>query len=212
MPRCTTPVMVAEVLEHLAPERGGVFVDCTVGLGGHARALLEAGASRVIGLDRDPSALERSRDALAAFGDRMSSWFTATTGTCSTCSTRAASAGWTGCWRIWACRRCSSTRRTGGSASGATSRSTCAWIHPAATTAAEMLAAADEQTLADVIYEFGEERHARRVARAIVAGAVAGADHRRPGGSPTSFAGRFRARGTRGSIRRRARSRRSASG
>ena len=51
------PVMVAEVLEHLAPERGGVFVDCTVGLGGHARALIEAGASRLIGLDRDPAAL-----------------------------------------------------------------------------------------------------------------------------------------------------------
>ena len=66
-----TPVMVAEVLEHLAPERGGIFVDCTVGLGGHARALLEAGASRVIGLDRDPSALERSREALAAFGSQV---------------------------------------------------------------------------------------------------------------------------------------------
>ena len=63
--------MVAEVLEHLAPERGGVFIDCTVGLGGHARALLEAGASRVIGLDRDPSALERSRDALAAFSAQV---------------------------------------------------------------------------------------------------------------------------------------------
>src|SRR6185503_5333614 len=66
-----TPVMVAEVLEHIAPERGGVFIDCTVGLGGHARALLEAGASRVIGLDRDPSALERSRDALATFSAQV---------------------------------------------------------------------------------------------------------------------------------------------
>src|SRR5688500_18406228 len=63
--------MVAEVLAHLAPERGGVFVDCTVGLGGHARALLEAGASRIIGLDRDPSAIERSRDALAAFSAQV---------------------------------------------------------------------------------------------------------------------------------------------
>ncbi len=65
------PVMVAEVLEHLAPSRGGMFVDCTVGLGGHARALLEAGASRLIGLDRDPAALAHARTALREFGDRV---------------------------------------------------------------------------------------------------------------------------------------------
>ncbi|HXE79515.1 MAG TPA: 16S rRNA (cytosine(1402)-N(4))-methyltransferase, partial [Vicinamibacterales bacterium] len=65
------PVMVDEVLAHLAPSRGGTFVDCTVGLGGHARALLQAGASRLLGIDRDPEALERARAALAAFGDRV---------------------------------------------------------------------------------------------------------------------------------------------
>src|SRR5438552_12858551 len=65
------PVMVAEVLEHLEPSRGGVFVDCTVGLGGHARALLEGGASRLIGLDRDPAAVEAARRALEEFGDRV---------------------------------------------------------------------------------------------------------------------------------------------
>ena len=63
--------MVAEVLEHLEPARGGVFVDCTVGLGGHARALLEAGASRLIGIDRDPAALEAARVALREYGDRV---------------------------------------------------------------------------------------------------------------------------------------------
>ena len=46
-------------------------MDCTVGLGGHTRALLEAGASRLLGLDRDPDALRIARDALAAFGDRV---------------------------------------------------------------------------------------------------------------------------------------------
>ena len=54
------PVMTAEVLQFLRPEQGGLFVDCTVGLGGHSRALLEAGASRVIGLDRDLDALSRA--------------------------------------------------------------------------------------------------------------------------------------------------------
>src|SRR5438876_5708437 len=63
--------MVAEVLEQLEPSRGGVFVDCTVGLGGHARALLEGGASRLIGLDRDPAAVEAARIALDEFGDRV---------------------------------------------------------------------------------------------------------------------------------------------
>jgi 16S rRNA (cytosine1402-N4)-methyltransferase len=65
------PVMIAETVELLAPSRGGLFVDCTVGLGGHARALLEAGASRVLGLDRDPDALRIARARLDAFGDRV---------------------------------------------------------------------------------------------------------------------------------------------
>ena len=65
------PVMTAEVLRHLRPEQGGLFVDCTVGLGGHSRALLEAGATRVIGLDRDLDALGRARETLASWGDRV---------------------------------------------------------------------------------------------------------------------------------------------
>lgn len=65
------PVLTAEVLQHLRPERGGVFVDCTVGLGGHSRALLEAGATRVVGLDRDRHALAAARETLAPWGDRV---------------------------------------------------------------------------------------------------------------------------------------------
>jgi 16S rRNA (cytosine1402-N4)-methyltransferase len=65
------PVMTAEVLQFLRPERGGLFVDCTVGLGGHARAILEAGATRLIGLDRDTDALARARETLAPFADRV---------------------------------------------------------------------------------------------------------------------------------------------
>ncbi len=62
------PVMVAETVELLEPSRGGLFVDCTVGLGGHARALLEAGATRLLGLDRDPTALRLAAAALAESG------------------------------------------------------------------------------------------------------------------------------------------------
>src|SRR4051794_3860821 len=65
------PVMPAEVLQFLRPESGGLFVDCTVGLGGHARALLEAGATRLLGLDRDLDALALARETLAAWSDRV---------------------------------------------------------------------------------------------------------------------------------------------
>ena len=60
-------VLTAEVLTFLAPQRGGLFVDCTVGLGGHARVLLDHGASRVIGLDRDREALSQAHTALSAW-------------------------------------------------------------------------------------------------------------------------------------------------
>jgi 16S rRNA (cytosine1402-N4)-methyltransferase len=65
------PVMAAETVALLDPSRGGLFVDCTVGLGGHARALLEAGATRVLGLDRDPEALALAAESLAGWGDRV---------------------------------------------------------------------------------------------------------------------------------------------
>ena len=65
------PVMTAEALDFLQPGRGGLYVDCTVGLGGHARALLEAGATRLIGIDRDPDALARARQTLAPWADRV---------------------------------------------------------------------------------------------------------------------------------------------
>jgi 16S rRNA (cytosine1402-N4)-methyltransferase len=66
--------MVAETLDLLAPERrpGGWFVDATVGLGGHAEALLRrAPEARLLGLDRDSQALERAAARLAPFGDRV---------------------------------------------------------------------------------------------------------------------------------------------
>jgi len=62
--------MVAETLDLLAPERrpGGWFVDTTLGLGGHAEALLErAPEARLLGLDRDPQALERAAERLSVF-------------------------------------------------------------------------------------------------------------------------------------------------
>lgn len=67
------PVLLSEVLELLQPGRGGIFVDATLGLGGHAEALLDSGAEvRLVGIDRDPDALALAGERLARFGSRVS--------------------------------------------------------------------------------------------------------------------------------------------
>jgi 16S rRNA (cytosine1402-N4)-methyltransferase len=162
------PVMVAEVVEHLEPSRGGVFVDCTVGLGGHARVLLEAGASRLIGLDRDPAAVAAARKALSAFGDRVEvvhadyrrladvldeRGITKVDGVLADLGVSSMQLDTPG--RGFSFRQDDPLDMRMDTSVGPT--------------AAEALRDVDERTLADVIYEFGEERHSRRIARAIVA-------------------------------------------
>jgi 16S rRNA (cytosine1402-N4)-methyltransferase len=168
------PVMVAEVLEHLEPARGGVFVDCTVGLGGHAGALLAAGASRLIGFDRDSGALELARVALGHYGDRVElvhgdyrriaaaldeRGIATVDGVLADLGVSSMQLDAPG--RGFSFRRDDPLDMRMDTSSGPT--------------AAEAIRAADERTLADVIYEFGEERHARRVARAIVEASGRGA-------------------------------------
>jgi 16S rRNA (cytosine1402-N4)-methyltransferase len=67
------PVMVDRVTELLRPRPGGVYVDATLGLGGHAERLLERSApdGRVVGLDRDPAALALAGQRLAWAGERL---------------------------------------------------------------------------------------------------------------------------------------------
>ena len=64
------PVLVDEVTE-LLRSVGGTIVDMTLGAGGHAEALLEAGVTRVLGVDRDPEAIELAAGRLARFGERF---------------------------------------------------------------------------------------------------------------------------------------------
>ncbi|MFO7533054.1 MAG: 16S rRNA (cytosine(1402)-N(4))-methyltransferase, partial [Candidatus Limnocylindrales bacterium] len=66
------PVMLEEVILALSPHPGSFQIDATVGGGGHAARILEATtpSGRLLGIDADPRAIERSRQRLAPFGDR----------------------------------------------------------------------------------------------------------------------------------------------
>jgi 16S rRNA (cytosine1402-N4)-methyltransferase len=72
-PAAHTPVLLGEVLEWLQPRPGGVHVDATVGLGGHAAAITEriGPEGQLIGIDRDPEAVALASRRLAGFGDRV---------------------------------------------------------------------------------------------------------------------------------------------
>jgi len=161
------PVMPAEVLGFLRPSHGGLFVDCTVGLGGHARALLEAGASRLLGLDRDRDALAIAHTTLAPWTDRVELVHADYRTIDEVLAARQiaqvdgvlADLGVSSLQFDAAGRGFSFQRdepldmrmdRSGGE------------------TAADLVARSSERELADAIFQYGEERFSRRIARALV--------------------------------------------
>jgi 16S rRNA (cytosine1402-N4)-methyltransferase len=161
------PVLTAEALQFLRPERGGVFVDCTVGLGGHASALLSAGATRLIGLDRDQDALDLAHGVLAPWHERSALIhadyrqldeildgldLSLVDGALADLGVSSLQLDGTG--RGFSFQRDEPLDmrmdRTSGDA------------------AADVVARSSESDLADAIFRFGEERFSRRIARAIV--------------------------------------------
>jgi 16S rRNA (cytosine1402-N4)-methyltransferase len=67
------PALLDEIIAGLQPRRGGYFVDCTVGLGGHAAAILEriSPTGRLLGIDADPEAIKVSQDRLSDYGEAV---------------------------------------------------------------------------------------------------------------------------------------------
>ena len=162
------PVLVAEVLRFLAPERGGDFVDCTIGAGGHAGALLAAGAGRVVGLDRDPAALDVARASLADWADRM----TLVHADFRTLPAVLDTLGLDRVDGVLADLGVSSLQLDDGDRGFSFRTDALLDMRMDPTegpTAADLLRDVPEATLADVIFRFGEERYSRRIARALVA-------------------------------------------
>ena len=161
------PVMTREVVALLRPERGGLYVDCTVGLGGHTRALLEAGAERLIGLDRDPDALAVARETLAPWSDRIELEHADYRDLPSVLTAR----GITGFDGALADLGLSSLQLDAADRGFSFRRDEpldMRMDRSQGPTLAQLLRDIDEGPLADAIFQFGEERFSRRIARAIV--------------------------------------------
>ncbi len=162
------PVMLAEVLEALAPGRGGTFVDGTVGLGGHAAAILQAGATRLIGIDRDSEALAVARARLAEWGGRAELLH----GDYRQLDALLDRTGGGRVDGILVDLGLSSFQLESEGRGFSFQRDEPLDMRMDRTdgpTAADLLAALDERELADLIFAYGEERYSRRIARSIVA-------------------------------------------
>jgi 16S rRNA (cytosine1402-N4)-methyltransferase len=162
------PVLTAEVLRQLQPERGGLFVDCTVGLGGHSRALLEAGAARILGLDRDEDALAQARATLSPFGDRAD-LVHADYRTIEDVLDRRGIALVAGALADLGVSSMQFDEPGRGFSFQRDEPLDMRMDRSSGETAADLIAASTEQELADTIYAYGEERFSRRIARALVA-------------------------------------------
>ncbi len=168
------PVLVAEVISHLAPARGGLFVDCTLGAGGHTRALLEAGASRVLAFDRDRSAIALATDNLADLRDRVEVVHADYRNLEDELDARGLTHIDGGILADLGVSSMQLDDAARGFSFRADAPLDMRMDRESGLTAAQMLQTVDEAALADIIYQYGEERFSRRIARAIVRAREAG--------------------------------------
>ena len=163
------PVLLAEATRFLAPERGGLFIDATLGLGGHSEAILEKnGNVRVIGIDQDAEAVSHAGKRLQKYGERF----------------RAFHANFSRIKEIW---ESSGEKKPDGiladlgvsSLQFDSAERGFSFRYDApldmrmnageeTETAADLLQRLSEEEIANLIYEYGEERFSRRIARRIV--------------------------------------------
>ncbi len=167
------PVLLDRVLELLAPTvsltRGRqVIVDATLGLGGHAEAMLERFPDLVVvGIDRDPEAIARSSDRLARFGDRV----VLVNAVYDQIGEAIRSAGFTAVSGVLFDLGVSSLQldvKERGFAYAQDAPLDMRMNPSSGLSAADVLNTYDERDLARVLWEYGEERFARKIARAVV--------------------------------------------
>jgi 16S rRNA (cytosine1402-N4)-methyltransferase len=162
------PVLLEETLKFLAPERGGLFIDCTVGLGGHSEAILESSSdTRVIGMDLDTAALDYSRQRLARFGERFRA-FQANFRAIAQVLKQANERGPSGILVDLGVSSLQFDSPERGFSFRFDAPLDMRMDPTHGPTAADLLKQLPESEIARIIFEFGEERHSRRIARRIV--------------------------------------------
>jgi 16S rRNA (cytosine1402-N4)-methyltransferase len=162
------PVLLEESVLFLRPERGGTYVDCTLGLGGHTEALVSRGATRVIGIDRDAEALAIATERLGPVAGRVE----LVHGDYRTLPAVLSKRGITAVDGILADLGVSSLQFESEGRGFSFRRDEpldMRMDRSSGPTAADLVNAARETELADVIFRYGEDRQSRRIARAIVA-------------------------------------------
>ena len=163
------PVLLQETTELLGAARGGLFVDGTLGLGGHSEAILEAsGEARVIGIDRDREALELARRRLAKYGARFSGHHA----NFREIARVVAAAGEQDVQGVLVDLGVSSLQFDTGERGFSFRQDAPLDMRMDAggddETAATLLATLSEEEIARIIFEYGEERRSRRISRWIV--------------------------------------------
>lgn len=160
------PVLLAEAVAALAPGRGGAFLDGTLGAGGYARALLEAGAERVVALDRDPDAIGAARAWAAGWGERL----TLVRGRFGALDRVAAEEGAPALAGVVLDLGVSSMQLDQGARGFSFLRDgpLDMRMEREGRSGAELVNGLEERALAEILWTYGEERGARRLARALV--------------------------------------------
>src|SRR5437867_3842897 len=164
-----TPVLAEEVIQFLDPRPGGRFIDVTVGAGGHSRAILEHTASdgKLLAIDQDESALKHAREALACFGPRV----VFVQENCRNIAGLAAATGFSECDGVLADIGISLMMVEDPSRGFSFMREGPLDMRMDRTqplTAADVLNTHSEKDIADILYNYGEERRSRPIARSIV--------------------------------------------
>jgi 16S rRNA (cytosine1402-N4)-methyltransferase len=163
------PVLYQEVIHFLQPHSNGIYVDGTVGAGGHTKGILEASApsGRLLGLDLDPQALEVARTNLIAFGDRL----TLVNASFTTLREQLGYLGWSSVDGIlldlgFSSIQLESPKR--GFSFQIDAPLDMRFDPKSNLRASDLVNGLSEEELANLIHRFGEERDARKIARAIV--------------------------------------------